>query len=354
MTFKIADLVRETTATSGTGTYTLSGVAASGHRTFQAGIGDGNTCLYCVTDGLTRWEINKGVYTNSGTTLTRASLVASSTGSAINWPDTAAKDVFVVAPAQQLMKLLSIAIADAPSTLPALSGLGLLAIGPSSSVSNVLGVAIGDGNTVTENRGAAVGGVSNTVSGGAGGVIGGSGVQVSGYCAGAAGGLFTEAAADLSFVSGDSSKSRSYGARAMSSGTLNNTGDSQREEVCFFDFTSNATPKIIYPGGNSSAGPIAIPDGFAYGFRGSVVAFKSNGDASYWYVSGLLKRVSGTLSLVGSVTKTVVAQDAGASTWDIAITADDTNKLLQLQVTGQAASVINWSAELVLNEVIKQ
>jgi len=82
--FLHADRVKETSTTTGTGTYTLAG-AATGFRTFVAGIGNGNKCIYCVEDG-TDWEINEGTVTDAASdTLSRDKLLASSTGSAINW-----------------------------------------------------------------------------------------------------------------------------------------------------------------------------------------------------------------------------------------------------------------------------
>jgi hypothetical protein len=76
-----ADRVKETSTTTGTGTYSLAG-AVAGFRTFVAGVGTTNRVVYCVTGG-TDWEINEGVITDD--TLTRAKFLASSTGSAISW-----------------------------------------------------------------------------------------------------------------------------------------------------------------------------------------------------------------------------------------------------------------------------
>lgn len=94
MAFVPADRVKETTTTTGTGTYSLAG-AAAGFRTFVAGVGTTNRCTYCVENG-TDWEINEGVVTDAAPdTLTRARLLASSTGSAISW-GAGTKNVFAV------------------------------------------------------------------------------------------------------------------------------------------------------------------------------------------------------------------------------------------------------------------
>ena len=78
----IADRVKETTTTEGTGAYTLAG-AADGFQSFAA-VGDANECFFAVENG-TDWEVCRGVYTASGTTLTRAEILASSnSGSAVN------------------------------------------------------------------------------------------------------------------------------------------------------------------------------------------------------------------------------------------------------------------------------
>lgn len=80
-----ADFVKETSTTTGTGTYDLAG-AVAGFRTFVAGIGTGNTCWYSATDG-TNWETGIGTVTDAATdTLARTTIISSSNaGSAVSW-----------------------------------------------------------------------------------------------------------------------------------------------------------------------------------------------------------------------------------------------------------------------------
>ena len=98
MAFVLKDRVKESTATTGTGTVTLAG-AATGYQSFSA-IGNGNTTYYCIAGQTgSEWEVGIGTYTSSGTTLSRTTVLASSnSGSLVNF-SAGNKDVFVTYPA---------------------------------------------------------------------------------------------------------------------------------------------------------------------------------------------------------------------------------------------------------------
>ena len=100
MALVLADRVRETTTTAGTGTVTLAG-AVVGFQTFAA-IGDGNVTYYTIADqGGADWEVGIGTYTSSGTTLSRDTVLSSSNaGLAVNF-SAGLKDVFVVYPSER-------------------------------------------------------------------------------------------------------------------------------------------------------------------------------------------------------------------------------------------------------------
>ena len=97
------NLARVTTATTGTGTITL-GAAVSGFLLFgDAGVPDGATVTYAVRDG-SNSEIGRGVYTASGATLTRATILESTNaGAPISL--SGAAEVFITAAAEDLQAL---------------------------------------------------------------------------------------------------------------------------------------------------------------------------------------------------------------------------------------------------------
>ena len=77
MALILADRVKETTTTTGTGTVTLAG-AVTGYQSFTA-IGDGNTTYYTIaSQSNSEWEVGIGTYTSSGTTLSRTTVLSSS------------------------------------------------------------------------------------------------------------------------------------------------------------------------------------------------------------------------------------------------------------------------------------
>jgi hypothetical protein len=98
MALVLKDRVKETSTTTGTGTFTLLG-AAAGFQSFSV-IGDGNTTYYTI-DGGTEWEVGIGTYTSSGTTLSRDTILESSNGgTAVNF-SAGTKNVFVTYPAEK-------------------------------------------------------------------------------------------------------------------------------------------------------------------------------------------------------------------------------------------------------------
>lgn len=97
---KLYNLARMTTATTGTGTITLGSAVASYVTFATAGVQNGDTVTYAIVDGNNR-EVGRGVYTSSGTTLTRATILESTNSNlAINLSGSA--EVFITAAAEDI------------------------------------------------------------------------------------------------------------------------------------------------------------------------------------------------------------------------------------------------------------
>ena len=100
MALVLKDRVKETTTTTGTGTYTLAG-AVAGFEAFSQ-VGDGNTTYYACSDG-TDFEVGIGTYTASGTTLARTTILQSSNSdNAVNWT-AGTRTIFCTLPAEKMI-----------------------------------------------------------------------------------------------------------------------------------------------------------------------------------------------------------------------------------------------------------
>ena len=100
MALVLKDRLKETTTTTGTGTYTLAG-AVTGFEAFSQ-VGNGNTTYYCCTEG-TDFEIGIGTYASSGTTLARTTILQSSNSdNAVSW-SSGTRTVFCTLPAEKMI-----------------------------------------------------------------------------------------------------------------------------------------------------------------------------------------------------------------------------------------------------------
>jgi len=149
MALVVNDRVKETSTTTGTGTFDLAG-AVSGFESFVAGIGNSNTTYYAIVNENGEFEVGLGTVTDAATdTLSRDTIISSSNSdSAVNF-GAGTKNVFCTLPASKAVildssgnivanngsnltalnatQLTSGTVPDArfPATLPALNGSAL-------------------------------------------------------------------------------------------------------------------------------------------------------------------------------------------------------------------------------------
>src|SRR5215211_6397941 len=101
----LADRVRETTTSTGTGALTLGG-AVSGFRSFSSAMAVTDTCDYVVSMG-SSWEVGVGTLSSTNV-LTRTTVMASSSGGgAVNFPS-GLKDVALGISASKLASLVAL------------------------------------------------------------------------------------------------------------------------------------------------------------------------------------------------------------------------------------------------------
>ena len=168
MALVVKDRVRVTSATTGTGTFTL-GAAVNSFQDFSV-IGDGNTTYYAIVDSASGdFEVGLGTFTSSGTTLSRDTILESSNaGSAVNF-GAGTKDVFVTYPAEKAVYFDS---ADAvnidnlkfdANTISTTDTNGNLTVAPNGTgyavFSGTQAVLIPKGNDTTERPGTPVSGM---------------------------------------------------------------------------------------------------------------------------------------------------------------------------------------------------
>ena len=121
MAFTLADRVKETTTTAGTGDLTLGG-AVNGFLAFSTRLSTGDLTFYAVSLG-TQWEVGIGTLT-SATNLQRTTVLASSNGdAAVNFAS-GLKEVFINLPAALASRLSDFAISEATVASAATVDLG--------------------------------------------------------------------------------------------------------------------------------------------------------------------------------------------------------------------------------------
>lgn len=155
-------------------------------------------------------------------------------------------------------------------------------------------------------------------------------------------GMYCTASAELALSTGLSAASNRYAMYSRASGAFSATGDAQKVEFVLRNKTTNSTATTLFLNGSSTR--LTIPSGKILFADVLVSGIKSDGSAAACYKRKVaIKNVGGTTSLVGSVETIGTDIEDNAST-DVAITADDTNDALQIDVTGITSETWRWVA----------
>jgi len=385
------------TATTGTGTITL-GTAESGYQSFaDAGVVDTDVVRYVIEDG-TDWEIGTGTYTTSGTTLSRTVSESSNADAALNLSGSAV--VYVSATAEDIPPVLEL-YAENPSspTAPSATGTNAVAIGDGATASNTSSTAAGGFATASGEASFAAGSdafasgrrstaisrsyasgtdsfaaaiANNSSSYGAthanAVVIGpqakstntsavalGAQAQAGQYACAIGQGALAEGRG--SFALGSGARAVQRNKFAFSGPWFNTVGDRQSGLLTLGRDTSDATPTSITSSGGAPAtdNQVILPNNSAYSFSGTIIARQqasAGSEYASWEIKGaLLRDGSAATTVLGNGIKNKLFASAGASAWDIALTADTTNGGLAITVTGAATTNIRWVATVNTSEV---
>ena len=158
------------------------------------------------------------------------------------------------------------------------------------------------------------------------------------------------ASAANSSAYGVDAKASIIGQTARASGYFAADGDAQGSTFILRSDTTDATAEALTTN-NSTAGStnqIVAASDTCITFSGTIVAMQ-NGAQSYgsWEIKGLLVNDGGTTTLANSAITVI----QNASSWGLALSADNTNNALKIQVTGEASHNIRWVANVQTSEV---
>lgn len=111
MPFIVADFVKETTATTGTGDITLAGTAGRGAaQTFATVLSNGDTFPYAISDAFD-WETGIGTFHSPGATFSRTTVTGSSNANALVNFAAGTKNVDLVLSTRMILNLAGVAVA---------------------------------------------------------------------------------------------------------------------------------------------------------------------------------------------------------------------------------------------------
>lgn len=358
MALRYAPRVKETTTTTGTGTYSLAG-AVTGFQGFVAGIGSTNTVCYCCTNDVD-WEIGVGTVTDSSPdTLSRTTIMASSnSGSAVNW-GSGTKNVFCILSPNMLNYFSgnSTGAFNSPSPYKC-----VLSIGEGNIVSVPYNntIVFGNTNTITSNDNSYVFGNNNTISNPST-IVGyynnnaaSNGTIIGNYSR-------ILSTAPESFIVGTNSVNRyNPGALLFSTNLVYSPGAFQVQRYLSGKYTFDATTTGIgYEWGSSNEFKqgtlVASANNTASLLYDILVLARQTdgtsgtvGDSKSWRLQAMATESSGTLTQVGSTTTTNIAASTDASAWTVTLNFASTYPII---ATGEADKTIFWTAYITVVEL---
>src|SRR5207247_8797918 len=111
-----------------------------------------------------------------------------------------------------------------------------------------------------------------------------------------------------------------YGQHAYASGQFVTPGDAQSSLYVLRRTTTSSTTNELFLDGDSGAYRLIVGSGSVLAFEVLISAGSTNVNTAGYQFTGVIKNVAGTTTIVGTVNKTVLAEDL--SSWDAFVEAD--------------------------------
>ena len=238
------------------------------------------------------------------------------------------------------------AIANNTSSYGA-TGANSVALGLTTKATGTGSIALGYNSTSSSTNSLALG--SSAIASGSGSVA----IASSGT------GWGCSATTSGSIAIGDGALSNIRGKLVYASGSSNVAqGVSQFGALVLSISTTDATPTVLTSYNYSAASTtnqVILPNNSAYAFTGTIIARQqAAGGSNYaaWEVKGaILRNGTAASTVLGSYNINVLSKTAGASAWDLTLSADTTNGGLAVTATGAASVNIRWVATIQTSEV---
>lgn len=210
---------------------------------------------------------------------------------------------------------------------------------------------------------AAIGGSSCLASGTYAVTLGGSGLSATGAYSGVLSGAGGQATGSYSVVIGGCNVSSSVNGKIVSGVAGNISGQvgaAQSGTLTLVRNTADNTPTVLtsdysFPG---ALNKLVLSNYQSMAVTGRVIAQRKGSESTtstaMWTFNAVIRRGANAAStaLVAAVTPALIAADADAAAWTIAVDVDTTNGALVVTVTGEAGKNIRWVCTLESTETI--
>ena len=323
-----------------TGTGVDGSVGAVDNAVLRADVGTGvvQNSSIIIDDETTATQNNVAIRNNDSQTNSALVLTPKGTGALIAGPK---PDGTTVGGNARGTNAVDLQLGGRSNAAQVASGSGAIAIGFRCTSSGQRSVAIGEANTATGASGSVALGVSCTASNNFGCVSIGNGNNSS-SAGSVAIGRSNSAAGSYGHSFGYQASADRLGMYADAAGQFSAAGDAQRARFVMRNKTTNDTATELFLNGASAR--LTIPSGKIFAFTINISGVKSDGSAVAHYLRQYcLKHVSATTSEVYAPVTIGTDNPAGTS---IALSADDPNNALKVEVTGIAAETWRWVASV--------